>query len=77
MNAMLMAYNSGARTINATTIFNAMCPAIFAVLLYFCCASIFAFVSWNFWRSSAICFSFSVVMLMVCDISISLLFSQS
>ena len=45
MNAMLIAYKSGRRTINATTIFNAMCPVVLAALLYFCCASIFAFAS--------------------------------
>ena len=44
-DAMLIAYKSGRRTINATTIFNAMCPVILAALLYFCCASIFAFAS--------------------------------
>ena len=45
VKAILTAYKRGRRTINATTIFKTMCPAVLAALLYFCCASIFAFTS--------------------------------
>ena len=45
INAMLTAYKRGRRTINAITIFNAICPVVLAALLYFCCASILAFAS--------------------------------